>query len=107
MMFLVRGNLVMNTPASDVGCFYGRLQVLGQVIEHGIKVLPLKKPFRVLLSASFPMYGLLTTLFDLIPRVNMRDNADNSLLIVEFEAFSSCRKVMYAVTLSPGISTAR
>jgi hypothetical protein len=81
--------------------FSGRFLRTGENCSHS------KNHFLVLLTASFPMYGFVAILFDLMPSVNIRDNAANSLLIVELAAFCSCRKVMYAVTLSPVISTAR
>jgi hypothetical protein len=45
VMFLSREYFVVNAPASDVGRLDCGLQVFGQILQNGIKLLPLKESF--------------------------------------------------------------
>ena len=107
MVFLPGKYLVMNSPSSDVRGFNGRAQVLGQVIEHRIKLLGFEERFSniIKLQLANVRFGCDPVRSD-AEREHPR-YAASSLLIVELAAFSSSPKATYCVIVSPVISTAR
>ena len=85
----------------------GGCRSAGKCLRTGRELLPLEKAFSGIVEREFPDVRLGCDLVRTKAKLNALDKADNSLLIVAFAAFCSCRKVMHAVTLSPVISTTR
>ena len=108
MILLAGKNLIINSPAGDICGFDWRLQIFRQIFEHERELLPLEESLPRIVDREFADVRFrCDTIRSNVPSLNMREHAESSLLMVELAAFWFCRKVTYAVTVSPLTSAAR